>query len=123
MHTLIIDDSRTMRRLERAVVDALALGPVAEAPDAEEGLSRARLLRPGLILVDQHLPGMSGLDFIAAARADGLDAKIILVSTQSDLPARRAAVDAGADATLPKPFTPDLLSQRIDEVLAVRAAA
>ena len=111
---LICEDDTNLRTLVR-----LALGDgyrYYEAPDGPSGLELARRIHPDVIVLDLMLPGQSGLDVLAELRADDELAKtpVIVMSawSHSDV----AAVQAGADRFVPKPFDPDELR---DAVLAL----
>ena len=111
---LICEDDTNLRTLVR-----LALGDAYryyEAPDGPSGLELARRIHPDVIVLDLMLPGQSGLDVLAELRADHELAKtpVIVMSAWSHSDA--AAVQAGADRFVPKPFDPDELR---DAVLAL----
>lgn len=111
---LICEDDTNLRTLVR-----LALGDAYryyEAPDGPSGLELARRIHPDVIVLDLMLPGQSGLDVLAELRADhGLaETPVIVMSAWSHSDA--AAVQAGADRFVPKPFDPDELR---DAVLAL----
>ena len=104
---LICEDDTNLRTLVR-----LALGDdyrFYEAPDGPSGLELARRIHPDLMVLDLMLPGRSGLDILAELRADDRIAKtrVIVISAWSH--SDQAAVLAGADRFVPKPFDPDEL--------------
>jgi CheY-like chemotaxis protein len=114
---LVADDEPTLRRLLRAT-----FGPdhrVAEAADGAEALRRLLADRPDLAILDAAMPGIDGLAVCRAARAEpslvGLG--IIVLSAYANA---AAALAAGADRHLRKPFSPLALLAAIDEVLALR---
>ncbi|MGH7132655.1 MAG: response regulator [Phycisphaerales bacterium] len=117
MRILLIDDSRTMRHLVKLVIAALGDHAVEEAANAFDGLIRCRDLKPELVLVDGEMPGMSGLEFVHAFRADHPHTPVLVISSDPDHQTKMDALSAGANAVIVKPFTPDLLSQRISELL------
>jgi DNA-binding response OmpR family regulator len=104
---LICEDDTNLRTLVR-----LALGDeysFFEAPDGPGGLELARRIHPDLIVLDLMLPGRSGLEVLAELRADAVLAEtpVIVISAWSH--SDDAAVAAGADRFVPKPFDPDEL--------------
>ena len=116
---LIVDDEPLLRRLIRAT-----LGPghqVSEAADGAEGLRRLLAERPDLAILDVAMPIMDGLAVCRAARAEpslaGLG--IIVLSANANVD---AALAAGADRHLRKPFSPLELLATIEEVLALHGA-
>jgi DNA-binding response OmpR family regulator len=111
---LICEDDTNLRTLVR-----LALGDAYryyEAPDGPSGLQLARRIHPDVIVLDLMLPGRSGLDVLAELRADDELAKTPVIVMSAWSHSDEAAVQAGADRFVPKPFDPDELR---DAVLAL----
>ncbi len=111
---LICEDDTNLRTLVR-----LALGDAYryyEAPDGPSGLELARRIHPDVIVLDLMLPGQSGLDVLAELRADDKLAKTPVIVMSAWSHSDEAAVQAGADRFVPKPFDPDELR---DAVLAL----
>jgi two-component system chemotaxis response regulator CheY len=123
MRVLLIDDSKTMRGIERSVLAQFNPTEIAEAADGQDGLSKAIALQPDLILVDSNMPKMDGLSFVRAFRQTDKHTPVIMVASESEKSRVVDAIKAGVNNYLVKPFTPDLLNQRITETLARRAAA
>jgi DNA-binding response OmpR family regulator len=111
---LICEDDTNLRTLVR-----LALGDgyrYFEAPDGPSGLQLARRIHPDLIVLDLMLPGRSGLDVLIELRADDELAQTPVIVMSAWSHSDEAAVEAGADRFVPKPFDPDELR---DAVLAL----
>jgi DNA-binding response OmpR family regulator len=111
---LICEDDTNLRTLVR-----LALGDgyrYFEAPDGPSGLQLARRIHPDVIVLDLMLPGRSGLDVLTELRADDELAKTPVIVMSAWSHSDEAAVEAGADRFVPKPFDPDELR---DAVLAL----
>ena len=112
---LICEDDQNLRQLVRVV-----LGDdyrFVEAHDGREALDLALRLRPDLIILDLMLPGASGLDVLTELREklpDG-NTRVIVMSAWGH--AVQAALDAGADRFVPKPFDPETLTGIVKEVL------
>ena len=112
---LICEDDDNLRQLIRVVI-----GPgyhVVEAGDGDEALALASEHRPDLIILDLMMPRMSGLDVLRRLRDDTSvnGAHIVVMSAWPD--ADGAALDAGADHFLQKPFEPDELTAMVIELL------
>lgn len=122
---LVVDDSGTMRKIHRGILKQLGHENVVEARDGSEGLDKIAVFTPDLVLVDWKMPKMDGLLFVRALRSRGIDAPVILISAEADRQGVVEAIRAGVSAFVVKPFTPDVLSQRIAEFLprAPRAQA
>jgi two-component system chemotaxis response regulator CheY len=69
------------------------------------------------MLVDWNMPNMDGLTFVKKYRASGGKAPIMMVTTESEKVRVIEAIKAGVNNYLIKPFSPELLSQRIKETL------
>lgn len=118
MRIMLIDDSRTMRNIQKAVLTQLGYTEVCEACDGQDALSKVGAFKPELILVDWNMPNMDGLTFIKAYRQTNKTTPMIMVTTEAERSRVIDAIKAGVNNYVVKPFTPDLLSQRINETLA-----
>ncbi|MBL8764478.1 MAG: response regulator [Phycisphaerae bacterium] len=118
MRILLVDDSKTMRNIQKSVLAQLGYTAVQEACDGQDALAKAPGFRPDLLLVDWNMPRMDGLAFVKAFRLVNRTAPIIMVTTESERSRVIEAIKAGVNNYVIKPFTPDLLSQRISETLS-----
>jgi two-component system chemotaxis response regulator CheY len=122
---LVVDDSATMRRIVINSLQRIGYKDVAEAGDGREALDR---LDPSIefIITDWNMPNMSGIDFVRALRArpDGAGIPVLMVTTRSVKEDILAAIEAGVNNYVVKPFTPQVLKEKIDLVLqGARAVA
>jgi FixJ family two-component response regulator len=85
----------------------------------EELLSANPGERPGCLVLDLRMPGMSGLDLQEALRERGCHIPIIFISGQGDIPSSVRAIKAGAMDFVEKPLSRDVLVERIREAFAV----
>ena len=107
---LVVDDEPQIRRIMRTALTSAGY-EIDDAKTGEEALEKLRAFRPDLVLLDMNMPGMGGLAACRAIRADSHAAIIMLTvrNTESD---KVAALDAGADDFVTKPFsTPELLAR------------
>ena len=111
---LIADDDACIRRLLHATLRGGG-HDVLEAADGEAALAAVRAHRPAVAVLDVQMPGRSGLDVCRALRTDPALAStgVLIVSTNA---AAGDAARAGADAFLPKPFSPLRLLAAVDEL-------
>jgi two-component system, cell cycle response regulator len=115
---LIVDDVATNRIVFKVKLGAAFYTPLLAATGAE-CLTVARAEQPDLILLDLMLPDMSGTDVLRALRADAVtrDIPVIVLSSSHDDIARMAALAAGADDFLTKPFADEVLLARVRNLL------
>ncbi len=113
-----------MRKLvSRALRQAgLDIASTIEAENGRAGLDALEANKVDIVLCDWNMPVMDGLTFVKEARPKH-DVPIIMLTTESGDDKMAAAVDAGADAYVTKPFTPEKLGERIKFVKAQRKSA
>src|SRR5476651_2037131 len=99
---LVIDDEVQIRRLLRLTLESAGYG-VREAATGALGLNEAAVQRPDAILLDLSLPDFSGLDVLRRLR-EWSHIPVLILSVRGDEADKIAALDAGADDYLTKPF-------------------
>ena len=124
MRFLVVDDSVTMRRIIVNSLQGIGFTDVVEAGDGRQALDR---FQPdvGFIITDWNMPIMSGVEFARELRArpDGHTVPILMVTTRSSREDIVAAVEAGINNYILKPFTPQVLKEKIDLLLQDAVAA
>lgn len=118
MRALVIDDSRAIRSIVGKTVRELGF-EVLEAANGREGLTQLNSSgKVDLVLVDWNMPEMDGYEFLVAARANGAwrDMPIIMVTTETEMSQMQRALDAGASEYIMKPFTRDILREKLQLV-------
>jgi two-component system KDP operon response regulator KdpE len=115
---LLVDDDRPLLRAVSLGIKAHGY-EVATAEDGPTAIQCAVKLQPDVILLDLGLPGLSGLEVIEAVRGWS-DVPIIVLSARHQSVAKVAALDAGADDYVTKPFGMDELLARVRAVLRRR---
>ena len=122
MRIMLIDDSKTMRNIQKSVLGQMGYKDLEEACDGQDALSKVGAFQPQLILVDWNMPNMDGLSFVKAFRQQNKTTPMIMVTTEAEKSRVIEAIKAGVNNYVVKPFTPDLLQQRINETMAKVAA-
>jgi two-component system, chemotaxis family, chemotaxis protein CheY len=113
---LIVDDSKVIRKVARHILETLQF-QVDEAADGDEALSHCQQSTPDVILLDWNMPVMSGMDFLRAYRASvQAGAKVIFCTTENGIGHIQAAIDAGADEYVMKPFDRETLENKLQIV-------
>ncbi|WP_349740610.1 response regulator [Roseateles cavernae] len=116
---LIVEDQADIRRLIRWALEDSG-HRLHEAANGALALQIVQAMRPDLMLIDVVMPGeISGLDVCKQIRQDPTlaEIRIVVLSASAAPHERRAALDAGADAFLAKPFSPGRLSELVEELL------
>lgn len=113
---LVVDDSRVIRKVSRHALEALGFN-VREACDGVEALASCEAEMPDVILLDWNMPVMSGIDFIKQLRGrDSEQPKVVFCTTENDVAHIRAAIEAGADEYVMKPFDRETLHIKLQLV-------
>lgn len=123
MRIFIIDDSKTMRNIQKSTLATLGHTEIEEAGDGQDALSKIDAFKPDLILCDWNMPVMDGITFVRQYRAKGMKVPIIMVTTEAEKTRVIEAIKAGVNNYVVKPFTPESLSQKVNETLARSAKA
>lgn len=112
---VIVDDDEAVRLRLTDLLVRLGGFSIHEAADGPSGLALARTVRPDVVLLDIMMPGMTGLEVCAQLRADAMtrEIPIVVLSAAEESEAMVAALDAGADDFLRKPFFAPELSAKI----------
>jgi two-component system chemotaxis response regulator CheY len=117
---MLVDDSATMRKIEKVSLSKIGFQNVTEATNGSEALDKLKDGKPDLILCDWNMPEMNGLQFVNAVRNDPnlQSLPIIMLTTVNTREEVLAVIKAGANDFLNKPFTPEALNEKIAKVLA-----
>ena len=125
MNVLLVDDSKTMRNIQKAALATMGAVTTTEAADGVEGLKAisAAAAPFDLILVDWNMPNMNGLEMVTEVRKTDRRTPMIMVTTEGEKDRVLGAIKAGANNYVLKPFKPEDLVAKVTATLAkVRAA-
>jgi two-component system chemotaxis response regulator CheY len=124
MRFLVVDDSATMRRIIVNSLQRIGYNDCVEAGDGFEAIDKYNR-GIGFVITDWNMPNMTGLDLARALRQrdDGRSVPILMVTTRSVRDDIVAAVEAGVTNYIVKPFTPQVLKEKIDAALSSPANA
>ncbi len=120
MKILLVDDSRTMRNIQKNVLAQLGHTEITEANDGVEALAQLAGAQPDLMLVDWNMPNMDGVTLVRKVREKNTTLPIIMVTTEGEKTRVIDALKAGVDNYVLKPFTPQILAEKINQTLAKR---
>jgi len=115
VHALVIDDAKPMRTLLGHLLRDIGF-EVSQACDGQEGLQQLQEIeRPDLVLCDWNMPGMDGYEFVLAMRSnhDYDDVRLMMVTTEAEMDKVVKALEAGADEYAMKPFTKEVIVEKL----------
>jgi len=114
---LVVDDSKVIRKVARHILETLDFR-VREACDGREALDACLAEAPDVVLLDWNMPVMSGMDFLRALREAAVSPKpkVVFCTTENGMAYIRAAIEAGADEYVMKPFDRDTLESKLQIV-------
>lgn len=122
MKFLVVDDSPTMRRIVINSLQRFDFADFVEASDGVEGLERFDD-SVDFVITDWNMPNMNGIEFTRALRAHASrPVPILMVTTRNVREDILAAVQAGISNYIVKPFTPQVLKDKIDLLAPATAA-
>ncbi|MDF2466457.1 MAG: Nitrate/nitrite response regulator protein [Ramlibacter sp.] len=115
---MVVDDHTLFRRgLVALLASDSSLAVIGEASDAGEAVRKAATLQPDVILLDNHLPGATGIQALPGLKDAAPNARIILLTVSEDAEDLQAALRAGAHGYLLKTIEGDLLAQAIHRAM------
>jgi two-component system chemotaxis response regulator CheY len=122
MRILLVDDSRTIRNIQKNVLAQLGHTDVVEAADGVEALKQLSAGRPDLMLVDWNMPNMDGITLVRNVRQTDKTLPMIMVTTEAEKTRVIEAIKAGVNNYVVKPFTAETLSEKIQQTMTKAAA-
>lgn len=126
MKILLVDDSKTMRNIQRKVLSVLEGSEFSEAGDGLEALTVIASTPGGfgLILVDWNMPNMDGHTLVQKIRTTDKTTPLIMCTTEAEKTRVVEAIKAGVNNYVIKPFTPETLTEKVKQTLSrLKAAA
>lgn len=116
---LIVEDEHDFRDLMTQVLEGNGY-EVRSAPNGEDGLKLYSELAPDVVLLDVHLPDMSGFDICRKIRAEGprADTPILICTVRSEVAPVAEGLNSGATDYVIKPFNVEDLLERVESALA-----
>ena len=120
MKILIVDDFSTMRRIVRNLLKQLSFNNVDEAEDGDVALEKLKDGSYDFVITDWNMPNMTGLELLKAVRADASlkDLPVLLITAEAEKENVVLAAEAGVNDYIVKPFTGDVLQQKINRIFA-----
>jgi two-component system chemotaxis response regulator CheY len=112
---LVVDDSRVIRTIiSRALVElGFQAEEAANGREAIERLQKGPV--PAVAMVDWNMPEVNGLEMVKTVRANAAwsDVKLIMITSENEIERVTTAIEAGADEYIMKPFTKDMIQEKL----------
>ena len=114
---LVVDDSKVIRKVARHILETLDF-EVAEAGDGRDALTQCEASPPDVVLLDWNMPVMTGMEFLKALGQTDLPKrpKVVFCTTENGIGHIKAAIEAGADEYVMKPFDRDTIASKLQIV-------
>ena len=122
MKLLVVDDSSTMRRIIKNTLQRLGHKDILEGGDGVEGWSALNSYPDiDMLITDWNMPEMNWLELVKKVRADSrfTDLPIIMVTTEGGKAEVITALKAGVNNYIVKPFTPQVLKEKLGAVMGI----
>ena len=117
---LIVDDSRTSRKILRSILENAGHDIVGEAMDGQDGVNKFKDLRPDIVTLDITMPVMDGLGALKLIKEMDAEAKIIMVTAAGQQNKMIDAIKLGAAEFVTKPFEPDEITKMVVSLQKVK---
>ena len=121
MKVLLVDDSGTMRTIEKRCLNKLGIEDIIEAEDGRQALEFFIAGQFEVVLTDWNMPNMDGLELLKEIRQLNQDIPVIMITTESERARVVTAIQAGCSDYLVKPFTPDGLRDKLEKWVTMDA--
>lgn len=120
MKVLVVDDFATMRRILRNILKQLGFTNISEADDGKTALKELQKEKYDLVLCDWNMPEMSGLELLTTIRSDDQlkDLPFVMVTAEAQKENIVAAVKAGVNNYVVKPFNAETVNEKLNKVFA-----
>lgn len=101
---LIVDDSRTSRRMLRAVLEEIGYTEIEEAVNGEDGFIKYKEIKPDLVTMDITMPKLDGIEALELIKKYDTDSKVVMISAAGQREKMFKAIKYGAAEFITKPY-------------------
>jgi two-component system, chemotaxis family, chemotaxis protein CheY len=120
MKVLLVDDSGTMRTIQKRCLQKLGVEDIVEAEDGRLALEQFEKQPFDVVLSDWNMPNMDGLSLLKEIRQRNKQVPVIMITTEAERARVVSAIQAGCSDYLVKPFTPDGLKEKLEKWVAAK---
>lgn len=117
VNILIVDDSRTSKRILRNLLESQGYTVIAEAENGEEGYLKYKELKPDLVTMDITMPKMDGIESLTLIKKCNPAAKVVMITAAGQKEKMVEALKRGADEFITKPFDQEEVSTIIKRLV------
>ena len=119
MKILVVDDFSTMRRIVKNLLRQIGYANIDEAEDGAQAYSKLKNGGYNFVVSDWNMPNMDGLDLLRKVRSDPdlKDLPILMVTAEAEKEKVITAIQAGVNNYIVKPFTGEVLKEKMDKIL------
>ncbi len=114
---LIVDDSRTSRRMLRTLLEEMGHTVVGEGVNGEDGFIKYKELNPDLVTLDITMPKLDGIEALQLIRKNNPDAKVVMITAAGQRDKMIAAVKYGAAEFITKPYEKEEVEKILGRIL------
>ncbi|MGB0671261.1 MAG: response regulator [Rhodospirillales bacterium] len=115
---IVIDDMKAMRNLNKVLLKTIGVEVLGEAENGAEAVELYKSTSPDVVLLDVEMPVMDGFQALNAIRKHDKAANIVMVTTLSNWSVTEACMMAGAIGYIQKDEAPDVIKERLVEVIS-----
>ena len=115
MKVLLVDDSGTMRTIQKRCLNKLGVEDIVEGEDGRQALEIFEKQSFDVVLSDWNMPNMDGLTLLKEIRQRNQQIPVIMITTEAERARVVAAIQAGCSDYLVKPFTPESLREKLEK--------
>lgn len=118
MKILVVDDFSTMRRIVKNVLNQLGFDNVEEAEDGAQAYAKLQAGGYGMVVADWNMPNMDGFELLKSVRNNPAlkELPFLMVTAESEKDKVIAAIQAGVNNYIVKPFTAEVFKEKMDRI-------
>jgi len=115
---LVVDDMSTMRRIVKSILNQLGFTNIEEAENGKQALAKLKAEKFDFVVTDWNMPEMDGLELVKAIRSDEelKHIPVLMVTAEGKKESVIEALKAGVNNYIVKPFTPEVLKEKIEKI-------
>ncbi len=113
---LIVDDSKTSRRILKGILEGCGHEVIAEAENGDEGFIKYREVKPDIVTMDITMPKMDGIECLKVIKHFDAEAKVVMVTAAGQKEKMLEAVKNGAAEFITKPFEKEDIEKALKNI-------